>query len=160
MLKVEHLAKRYGEKQLFEDLSFACRGGLILRAPSGWGKTTLMRILMGLETADAGSVSGAGRVCPLFQEDRLIPHLDAVQNVQIVCGDLAAQKITAELAAVGLGAKECCLPAARLSGGQKRRAALIRALLAPGDLGLLDEPFAGLVAMLSMVAPRRPSNKA
>ena len=88
MLKVEHLAKRFGEKQLFEDLSFACRGGLILRAPSGWGKTTLMRILMGLETADAGSVSGAGRVCPLFQEDRLIPHLDAVQNVQIVCGDL------------------------------------------------------------------------
>ena len=65
-----------------------------------------MRILMGLETADAGSVTGVGRVCPLFQEDRLIPHLDAVQNVQIVCGDFAAQKITAELAAVGLGAKE------------------------------------------------------
>ena len=144
MLKVEHLAKRFGEKQLFEDLSFACRGGLILRAPSGWGKTTLMRILMGLETADAGSVTGVGRVCPLFQENRLIPHLDAVQNVQIVCGDLAAQKITAELAAVGLGAKECCLPAARLSGGQKRRVALIRALLAPGDLVLLDEPFTGL----------------
>ena len=121
MLKVEHLAKGFGEKQLFEDLSFACRGGLILRAPSGWGKTTLMRILMGLETADAGSVSGAGRVCPLFQEDRLIPHLTAVQNVQIVCGDAAAQKITAELAV-----------------------ALIRALLAPGDLVLLDEPFTGL----------------
>lgn len=145
MLTVKHLTKTFGPKTLFADLSFTCTDALILKAPSGWGKTTLLRIIMGLEKTDTGTVSGAGRVCPVFQEDRLIPHLNAVQNIALVCGgSVPPDKLQAELAALGLPQKEQQLPAAKLSGGQKRRVALLRALLAPGDTLLLDEPFTGL----------------
>lgn len=145
MLEIRHLGKKFPGKTLFWDLSFSCEGAQIVKAPSGWGKTTLFRIIMGLEKPDAGSVAGAGRVCPLFQEDRLIPHLNAVQNIRLVCGPAVPEEtIRMELAALGLTEQDAALPAAKLSGGQKRRTALLRALLAPGDVLLLDEPFTGL----------------
>ena len=144
-IEVNALSKAFGDKSLFAGLSFRCDGGLVLRAPSGWGKTTLLRILMGLETADGGCVRGVGRVAAVFQEDRLIPHLTGEENIALVCGSsLSAQEIRAELLALGLLPEALALPAARLSGGQKRRVVLARALLAPADTLILDEPFTGL----------------
>ena len=60
-LRVEQLTKRYQGKALFQNLTFSAEGPAVLWAPSGWGKTTLLRILMGLEAADAGEGRGGGR---------------------------------------------------------------------------------------------------
>lgn len=84
MLTIDHLEKCFGSTVLFRDLTFTVDGPAVLWAPSGWGKTTLLRILMGLETPTAGRVQGAGRVSAVFQEDRLCPQLTAVQNVLLV----------------------------------------------------------------------------
>ena len=62
MLTIVHLEKCFGSTVLFRDLTFTVDGPAVLWAPSGWGKTTLLRILMGLETPTAGRVQGAGRV--------------------------------------------------------------------------------------------------
>ena len=117
----------------------------VLWAPSGWGKTTFLHILMGLETPTAGRVQGAGRVSAVFQEDRLCPQLTAVQNVLLVLPDDRQEAaIRQDFARLGLDEAALALPARKLSGGQKRRTALLRALWAPGDTLLLDEPFTGM----------------
>ena len=145
MLTIDHLEKRFGSTVLFRDLTFTVDGPAVLWAPSGWGKTTLLRILMGLETPTAGWVQGAGRVSAVFQEDRLCPQLTAVQNVLLVLPDDRQEAaIRQDFARLGLDEAALALPARKLSGGQKRRTALLRALWAPGDTLLLDEPFTGM----------------
>ena len=147
MLTIEHLTKQFGEKTLFRDLCLTVEGPAVLWAPSGWGKTTLLRILMGLDTPTAGRVRGVGRAAAVFQEDRLCPQLTALQNVTLVLPDSEKQykkQIMADFQQLGMNAAALALPAARLSGGQKRRTALLRALWAPSDTLLLDEPFTGM----------------
>ena len=145
MLTIDHLEKRFGSTVLFRDLTFTVDGPAVLWAPSGWGKTTLLRILMGLETPTAGRVQGAGRVSAVFQEDRLCLQLTAVQNVLLVLPDDRQEAaIRQDFARLGLDEAALALPARKLSGGQKRRTALLRALWAPGDTLLLDEPFTGM----------------
>ena len=147
MLTIEHLTKQFGEKTLFRDLCLTVDGPAVLWAPSGWGKTTLLRILMGLDTPTAGRVRGVGRAAAVFQEDRLCPQLTALQNVTLVLPGSEKQyreQIEADFQRLGMDAAALALPAARLSGGQKRRTALLRALWAPSDTLLLDEPFTGM----------------
>ena len=150
-LEIKNLSKRFGEKILFENLSLTVDGPAVLWAPSGWGKTTLLRILMGLEAPTSGSVEGVGRVGAVFQEDRLCPQLTAEENVALV---LTAEQykvktqykeqIRDDLIQLGLDDEALALPARKLSGGQKRRTALLRALWAESDTLLLDEPFTGM----------------
>lgn len=147
MLTIEHLTKQFGEKTLFRDLCLTVDGPAVLWAPSGWGKTTLLRILMGLDMPTAGRVRGVGRAAAVFQEDRLCPQLTALQNVTLVLPGSEKQykeQIGADFQQLGMDAAALALPAARLSGGQKRRTALLRALWAPSDTLLLDEPFTGM----------------
>ena len=153
MLTIEHLTKQFGEKTLFRDLCLTVEGPAVLWAPSGWGKTTLLRILMGLEEPTSGIVQGVGRVAgvgkvgAVFQEDRLCPQLTAVQNVTLVLPGSAEQykkQIIKDFQQFGMDAAALALPAARLSGGQKRRTALLRALWAASDTLLFDEPFTGM----------------
>ena len=147
MLTIEHLTKQFGEKTLFRGLCLTVDGPAVLWAPSGWGKTTLLRILMGLDTPTAGRVRGVGRAAAVFQEDRLCPQLTALQNVTLVLPGSEKQykeQIGADFQQLGMDAAALALPAARLSGGQKRRTALLRALWAPSDTLLLDEPFTGM----------------
>ena len=147
MLSIQHLEKRFGEKVLFRDLCLTVDAPAVLWAPSGWGKTTLLRILMGLEAPTGGTVEGVGRVGAVFQEDRLCPQLTAVQNVALVLpGDETRYKqdIIRDFQRLGMDTAALALPAGRLSGGQKRRTALLRALWAPADTLLLDEPFTGM----------------
>lgn len=147
MLTIEHLTKQFGEKTLFRDLCLTVDGPAVLWAPSGWGKTTLLRILMGLDTPTAGRVRGVGRAAAVFQEDRLCPQLTALQNVTLVLPGSEKQykeQIGADFQQLGMDSAALALPAARLSGGQKRRTALLRALWAPSDTLLLDEPFTGM----------------
>ena len=146
-LEISHLTKRFGEKTLFENLSLTLSEPVILWAPSGWGKTTLLRILMGLEVPDSGTVQGVGRVGAVFQEDRLCPQLTAVQNVELVLPEGKIQyktQIVTDFQQFGYDEQALALPARKLSGGQKRRVALLRALWAGCDTLLLDEPFTGM----------------
>ena len=146
-LEISHLTKRFGEKTLFEDLDLTLTAPAVLWAPSGWGKTTLLRILMGLETPTSGPVQGVGKVSAVFQEDRLCPQLTAVENVALVLPgptDQYKKQIETDFQQLGLDDAALSLPARKLSGGQKRRAALLRALWAESDTLLLDEPFTGM----------------
>ena len=146
-LEILHLTKRFGEKTLFEDLDLTLTAPAVLWAPSGWGKTTLLRILMGLEMPTSGTVQGVGTVSAVFQEDRLCPQLTAVENVVLVLPgsmDQYKEQIMANFQQLGLDDAALSLPARKLSGGQKRRAALLRALWAESDTLLLDEPFTGM----------------
>ena len=129
MLKIQHLTKQFGAVPLFTGLCMEVDAPAVLWAPSGWGKTTLLRILMGLERPTTGSVEGVGRVAAVFQEDRLCPQLNAVQNVTLVLPGAENQykeQITSDFQQLGMELAALQLPARRLSGGQKRRVALLR----------------------------------
>lgn len=150
-LEITALSKRFGEKTLFEGLTLTVEGPAVLWAPSGWGKTTLLRILMGLETPTSGNIEGVGKVSAVFQEDRLCPQLTAVENVALVLPpekysekNKYEEQITKDFIRFGFDKAALALPARKLSGGQKRRAALLRALWAESDTLLLDEPFTGM----------------
>lgn len=144
---VQHLTKRFGPKTVLQDFSLTVDGPLVLMGPSGCGKTTLLRILMGLETPDEGAVQRPERVAAVFQENRLCPQLTAAANIALP--GASPRDAEAELRALGFTDKELALPCAKLSGGQARRTALLRALLCPGAPALLmDEPFTGMDAAL------------
>ena len=144
MIKVKHLNKAFGSIPVLWNLNLTVNGPLVLMGPSGCGKTTLLRILMGLETPDSGTVQGVGNIGAVFQESRLCPQLTAVGNICLVGGVNPAQA-QAELQTLGFTQAELTLPVARLSGGQQRRTALLRALLCqPVQTLLLDEPFTGM----------------
>ena len=144
---VRNLCKSFGDQAVLRDLSFTAGPGITaVMAPSGSGKTTLLRILLGLERPDSGTVEGltGRRISAVFQEDRLLEHLSAEGNLRFALGreyDLnAARALLDRLDLPDTGAQ----PVREFSGGMKRRLALARALLAPFDVLLLDEPFTGL----------------
>lgn len=146
-LRVENLSKSYGGETVLKDLSFtAAEGVTCIMAPSGRGKTTLLRILLGLERPDSGRVAVPEhfRWAAVFQEDRLLEQLDAMGNLRFVLGGSCREKAAAELLRE-LGLEDAGHKKVRdFSGGMKRRLALARALLVPSDALVLDEPFAGL----------------
>ena len=143
-VRVEKLCKHYHDTPVLQDVTFTAGEGVTcIMAPSGSGKTTLLRILLGLEQPDSGSVNCC-RWSAVFQEDRLLEHLDAMENLRFVLGSsLDERRALALLERLGLGtvgAKKV----REYSGGMKRRLALVRALLAEADALALDEPFTGL----------------
>ena len=114
--------------------------------PSGEGKTTLARIIAGLETADGGQVefSDEAVVSFLFQEDRLLPWLNIYDNIVLSVGGAECSARVRTLAErLEISDTLWQLPAA-LSGGMRHRAALARTFLAECNLLILDEPFRGL----------------
>ena len=141
---LERVRFSYGAAPVLEDVSWRLpdRGVVGLGGASGCGKTTLLRLLAGLEQPAAGAVHCPERVSVLFQENRLLPWYTALENVARP-PETDAARAAEMLAAVGLSAEQDSLPG-NLSGGQCRRVALARALALPGELLLLDEPFTGL----------------
>lgn len=145
MIRIDGLSFSYGNKAVFSNLSLELPGGVCcLEGVSGRGKTTLLRLIAGRLKPSAGIISGVPeRVSFLFQEDRLLPWLTAEDNVAAVLPGDRADEAGRWLTAVELGQALRALPE-HLSGGQRRRVALARALAFGGDLLLLDEPFEGL----------------
>lgn len=143
---LKEVSKSYGGKQVLSNFSCTIPEGSVcaVMAPSGTGKTTLLRLILGLEQPDRGEVLGVpGEKGVLFQEDRLCPRLSVLKNIRMAVGKAGAEQAKALLDFLGLA--DCAdQPAGQLSGGQARRAALARALLASGQLLALDEPFTGL----------------
>lgn len=146
-LVIAHVSKDYGRGPVLRDVSLTVRQGetVCLMGPSGLGKTTLLRCVAGLETPDAGAVTGVPRrLGYVFQEDRLCDGFSAVENVRLVTGKaIIEDEIRRHLEELGL-ADSLDRPVRELSGGMRRRVAIARAVCFGADLLLLDEPFKGL----------------
>lgn len=167
-LVTDHLSKTYGDLDIFKDLSFTLESGqtYCLMGPSGCGKTTLFRVLLGLEPASGGSfrlvshdgdsfypelnIKGVRQhrtglpLVAVFQENRLCDSFSPLDNVLLgVRNTMDREAVYRELCLL-LPEEAILRPAATLSGGMKRRVAILRALLAPSCGILMDEPFTGL----------------
>ena len=152
ILHVEHLSLKFGNQQVLQDVSAVYEPGqtYYLTSPSGSGKTTFLRILCGLTVADSGRIWSEGQedreqsfMCysMVFQEDRLCEEYSALRNVEMVTGNRQrAKEALAELLPDDAISKSCC----ELSGGMKRRVALVRAMESSSDCVILDEPFTGM----------------
>ncbi len=150
-VKIKNIKKSFSRREILNGIDITLEDDSIycLMGPSGIGKTTLLRIMMGLEKPDSGVIEGLEEndISVMFQEDRLIEWMDAVDNVALVRKEEKnkdARKKTEENLKLIL--PEECLhqPVAQLSGGMKRRVALARAMNFPSKLIILDEPFTGL----------------
>ncbi|MHB8130703.1 MAG: ATP-binding cassette domain-containing protein [Mobilitalea sp.] len=151
-IKLIDLSKRFDQKVIFQDLNITFLEGRMncLMGASGIGKTTVINILMGLVEPDSGKVQGTRgkRVAAVFQEDRLIEHWNATQNIKLVCDkSISEEVIEQEFLIVGLEDNQN-KPVRNFSGGMRRRVAIVRAMLAKSDLIILDEPFKGLDEIL------------
>lgn len=149
-IELVNLSKSFDGRVVLSNLTHAFPEGrtTCIVGPSGCGKTTLLNLLLGLLSPDGGEIRGVpqGRIAAVFQEDRLIPHLSALNNVKIALGRRNSEaRILHALEAVGLG-NAAHQPVRELSGGMQRRVALVRALLADSPLAIMDEPFKGLDA--------------
>ncbi len=156
-IRIKNVSKTYGEKQVLSQLSkeFPAGETTVIMGASGCGKTTLLRILLGLEMPDSGEVTGMPeKVSVLFQEDRLCEDGSAYENIALVLErrktrvqkDAQRRKIEQEAAQVSITAEDLTQNVMELSGGMRRRIALLRALLYDADCVILDEPFKGLDA--------------
>lgn len=101
---------------------------------------------MGLETPDSGTIDGLKKlkISAVFQEDRLLEGYDVLTNLRFVCRQRLSDAELSAYAAALLPQNALFQPVCEFSGGMKRRLSLLRALLVPFDLLILDEPFNGL----------------
>ena len=164
---IGHVSKAYGEQQVLKDWSFTFEPGAhyCLMAPSGGGKTTLLRLINRTVQMNEGTIEGVpSRIGMVFQEDRLCDAYDTITNVMITMrnpkdrtegGITDGQTINgiSKTEAVNMVREEAlhilpeeCLskPVSELSGGMKRRCAILRAMLSEADMIIMDEPFTGL----------------
>lgn len=145
-MNIRQLSKSYGDQEVFHSFNydFQDRSLYWIKGKNGCGKTTLLRILAGLEPYQ-GSVDETKHKTMVFQEDRLVMNLTVFTNLWMVMDEpkeKAKNKIKKELKKLGLE-DWMDQPVATLSGGMRRRIAIIRAFLIPYDLVLLDEPLKG-----------------
>ncbi len=167
ILRITNLSKRFGQQQVLDRLSLhlARVHSLVLIGPSGGGKTTLLRILAGLEKSDAGEIQLNGTPIPVeetalqryrrtvgvvFQAFNLFPHLTALQNITLPLEKVhgfppsdARDLASGLLARFQLSPHANQKPAA-LSGGQRQRVAIARALATKPRVLLFDEPTSAL----------------
>lgn len=143
---------RFGGTDLFRDLRLNVPAGQVVAVlgPSGVGKTTLLRVISGAERQFDGTALVGGQpahMAPMpgyvFQDARLLPWLEAGQNLRAVAPGISTARIEELLASVNLAGQSGAFPHA-LSGGMQRRLALARALCVNPGLLLLDEPFVSL----------------
>lgn len=143
-MRIEVARKAWGEAVILRDIALEVgpREAVALLGPSGIGKSTLLRIIAGLDTDYEGHVTGAGRIAMAFQEPTLLPWRSVRDNLTLTA-KCTPEEADALLLAVGLPEAGPRFPNT-LSLGQARRVSLARAFAMRPDTLLLDEPFASL----------------
>ena len=143
----ENVTKSFGNKTALRSLSVVFPGGKpsAVMGASGSGKTTMLRLIAGLDKPSSGSISvPKDKIAAVFQDDLLIGSFTPQKNIAFAVGKSSEKdEISAHLCELGLGSdlnKKCD----ELSGGMRRRVAIARAVLAKPGILLLDEPFKGL----------------
>jgi len=148
-IKLMNISKSYEDKVVLDQINYEIKEGITtcIMGPSGCGKTTLLRIMMGLTSPDSGTILGLENLkkSVVFQEDRLCENLTVARNIRMACHQ------PLETDHLLIAAKKVALPTDylkqavhQLSGGQKRRVAILRALMSEYDVLFMDEPFKGL----------------
>lgn len=172
IIEVTKIVKKYGERTVLRELSFGIEAGgvVALVGPSGGGKSTMLRCMVGLEPFEGGAVSVAGaelrpgtlrsnraalrqvhlRTGMVFQQWHLFPHRTALENVfeapvQVKKEPLETARRRAKelLAKVGLAHREDAMPR-NMSGGEQQRCAIARALAMSPTILFMDEPTSAL----------------
>ncbi len=145
MLKLTNISHSYSGIPVLEKFSLTLKPGqrIALMGPSGVGKTTVLRIALGLLKPQAGTVENRfSKVAAVFQEPRLLPWRTAAENVNLVLGDRRDTLLLARQLLGQLGLAEAAEKyPGELSGGMQQRLALARAMAVGGDVLILDEPF-------------------
>ena len=147
LINIEKLTKSYTERKLFEDASFSLQEGekVGIIGINGTGKTTLLRMIMGTEEAEKGNITVANHVVMRYlpQHPEFSPEkssLECVLEGNVTEENRWSIESDAKAMMTRLGIKDYSQPAGQLSGGQRKRLALISVLLSPADILLLDEP--------------------
>lgn len=164
MLELRNISKKFGDKQILKDFNLIVpeKQVLAIVGPSGGGKTTLLRMLAGLETIDSGQVIYNGETLDVaelekrnllgfvFQDFQLFPHLSVLENLTLspihtmnVSKEEAEEKAQGLLARLGLSEHAKAYPYS-LSGGQKQRVALARAMMINPEIIGYVEPTSAL----------------
>lgn len=147
LINIENLTKVYTERKLFDGASFSLQDGekVGIIGVNGTGKTTLLRMIMGEEETDEGTVTTANHVVirylpqhPEFEPEK--SSLECVLEGNVTDENRWSVESDAKAMMMRLGIKDFMQPAGQLSGGQRKRLALISVLLFPADILLLDEP--------------------
>jgi sulfonate transport system ATP-binding protein len=147
-VKVENLSLNYDDVTVLKNLNLEISPGefVAILGRSGSGKTSLLRVLAGLETAAGGRVDIPNQSAVVFQEPRLLPWKPVWENVALGLAANARSRAREALHEVGLSHRENAWPLT-LSGGEAQRAGLARALVREPQFLLLDEPFAAIDAL-------------
>lgn len=145
MITVSVSEKRFGTDRVLGPIAFEVAAGetVALVGPSGIGKSTLLRLVSGIDTDFTGHIDRPDAIAMVFQEPTLLPWRSALDNLTLLHPGLPRKSALAALDEVGLSGKDTLFPG-QLSLGQQRRLALARAFAGEPDLLIMDEPFVSL----------------
>lgn len=144
VLRLNNVSKSFGERVILDSFSytFGHSGLYFIIGESGVGKTTLLRIIAGLDTEHSGTVEkgGIGNVSFMFQEYRLFPTLSSLKNAAIASKSADTRVAEELLSRLGFSNEDMKKKPRELSGGMKQRVAFARAVLKSSPVLILDEP--------------------
>ena len=153
MIELKNVSFSYNELQILNNFNLTVYGGecVHLYGASGSGKTTVSRLILGLESTNLGQIIVPQKISAVFQEDRLLDNIDVIKNVRLILSKEQyefADNLLKETGLWDVRKKRV----SKLSGGMKRRVAIVRAIAYGGDALILDEPFNGLDATNKQIA--------
>ncbi len=152
IIEIKDVSKSFGEKRVLENfnLNIEDEHSYVITGEPGCGKTTLMRLILKLDTPDEGKVGLLGdykypfiNAGVVFQDDRLVESLNAITNVTMVSKKIFRETVTEELLKF-LPEETLTVPVRNLTKSQRRVVQIIRACAIPSDVLIMDEPFDGI----------------